>query len=111
MLQAAPLAAFTQLVGYRLTDSHTSIATAPYLLETPATFVRLVRSVAAHAAAQCAAAEALPVLAVPPGARRQRPVAVVGRGRVSLLSVFGHSSLSANRATGPPRGGNHSPLV
>ena len=42
MLQAAPLAAFTQLVGYRLTDSHTGIATAPYLLETPATFVRLV---------------------------------------------------------------------
>jgi hypothetical protein len=120
VLQAAPLAAFTQLVGYRLTDSHTGIATAPYLLETPATFVRLVRSVAAHAAAQGAAgqpAAASPVLAVrqaPRPARqapRPAPGAIVAHGRASLRSSFGHSPLSADGATGPPRGGSHSPRV
>lgn len=40
--------AFKNLVGYRLTDSHTGIATAPYLLETPATFTRLLRSCITH---------------------------------------------------------------
>lgn len=40
--------AFKFLVGYRLTDSHTGIATAPYLLETPATFLRLLRCCIQH---------------------------------------------------------------
>ena len=39
---------FKALVGFRLTDSHTGIATAPYLLETPATFLRLLRSCIQH---------------------------------------------------------------
>ncbi len=45
---AQPFMAFKALVGYRLTDSHTGIATAPYLLETPATFLRLLRSCIQH---------------------------------------------------------------
>jgi phosphohistidine swiveling domain-containing protein len=45
---AEAFVAFKLLVGYRMTDSHTGIATAPYLLETPATFLRLLRSCIQH---------------------------------------------------------------
>jgi hypothetical protein len=61
------LDSFVELVGFRLTDSHTGIATAPYLLETPATLVRLLRSCVTHvrrARAAGASAAASPVLEV-----------------------------------------------
>ena len=41
---AGPLAELTKLVGWRMTDSHTGMATAPFLIETPVTppsFLRL----------------------------------------------------------------------
>ena len=60
-------AAFKMHVGYRLTDSHTGIATAPMLLETPATFIRLLNSVVDHVQACDAAGvppTTSPVLAV-----------------------------------------------
>ena len=61
---AQPFLAFKALVGYRLTDSHTGIATAPYLLETPSTFLRLLRACIKHVQAcdrDCVPASTSPV--------------------------------------------------